>query len=61
MALVDKRKDELRGYLRWARQNDNEKFSYRMTEREDIKHAGRAAKFFRRIGGALSSSRVLVR
>jgi hypothetical protein len=46
MALVDKRKDQIRRYLGWARQNDNEKDSYRMADRDDIKEAKRAAELF---------------
>jgi hypothetical protein len=46
MALVDKRRDDVRNYLRWARHNDNEKGGYRMAEREDIKDAERAARLF---------------
>jgi hypothetical protein len=45
-ALVDKRADAVRDYLLWARANDNEQWSFRMTARTDIGLAAEASKAF---------------
>lgn len=46
LALVDKRVEAVRDYLLWARANDNEQWSFRMTARTDIGLAAEAAKAF---------------
>jgi len=45
-ALVDKRTEAVRHYLLWARKNDTEQRSFRMTARPDIKDAAAAAEKF---------------
>ncbi len=45
-AFVDERADAVRDYLLWARENDNEQRSFRMTARPDIAEAAAAAEEF---------------
>jgi len=45
-ALVDDRADAVREYLLWARENDNEQRSFRMTARPDIAEAATVAEEF---------------
>lgn len=45
-ALVDQRADAVRTYLEWARDNDTEQWSARMTERPDIRRAAEAVELF---------------
>jgi len=46
LAVVDERREEVRAYLEWAKENDNDEWSYRMAERPDIQDAAEAAGLF---------------
>jgi uracil-DNA glycosylase len=46
LALVDQRAEAVRAYLEWARENDNEQWSFRMRERPDIPDAAEAVALF---------------
>ncbi len=46
LALVDERADAVRDYLLWARDNDNDQWSFRTRERPDIRRAAEALELF---------------
>jgi len=46
LALVEQRADAVRAYLEWARDNDTEQWSARMSERPDIRRAAETLKLF---------------
>jgi hypothetical protein len=46
LARVDERTEAVRAYLLWARDNDNDQWTFRMHARPDIARAAAAAKLF---------------
>lgn len=46
LALVDQRADAVRAYLDWARENDTEQWSFRMSERPDVRRAAESVELF---------------
>jgi hypothetical protein len=44
--IVERRREPLRNYLEWAKANDNEQWTFRMSARPDIRRAAEAAALF---------------